>query len=256
MRVRRKWSGQLVPIVQRSSAHFELANASASSDGIEVADRPPARRSGAAQVGQDRRRRRLAIDRRRRHGDAAELRPAGALLVLVDELAHLLDGHQAAEVGLALRLAPREEAVAAENQAVGIRLRFDRAAEHQRQLEPGPLPRHPDDLAAVLLVELLDLLLAVGARGQRDRPVGMQVIDVVVRQKRVQRGVDRRRDAVVAEGAERVVPDHLVFVRFAAVAIDERLELVHVEHGKAGRLDRPQVAAAALDRQHARRLAR
>ena len=32
MRVRRKWSGQLVPILHRSSAHFELANVSASSE--------------------------------------------------------------------------------------------------------------------------------------------------------------------------------------------------------------------------------
>ena len=60
----------------------------------------------------------------------------------------------------------------------------------------------------------------------------MQVIDVIERQKRVQRRVDRRRDAVVAEGAERVVPDHLVFVGFAAVPIDERLELVHVRTAK------------------------
>ena len=69
---------------------------------------------------------------------------------------------------------------------------------------PGPLPGHPDDLAAVLLVELLQLRCAVGARRQRDRPVRMQVIDVIERQERVQRRVDRGRDAVLAERAQRV----------------------------------------------------
>ena len=91
--------------------------------------------------------------------------------------------------------------MAAEDDAVAAGIVLDGAPQHQRQLEPGPLPGHPDDPAAVLLVELAELLLAVGARRQRDRPVRMQVIDVVEGQKRVQRRIDRRRDAVLAERA-------------------------------------------------------
>ena len=83
----------------------------------------------------------------------------------------------------------------------------------------------------------------------------MQVIDVVERQERVQRRVDRRGDAVLAERAQRIERDHLVFVRLAAVARDQLFELVEIQDGEAGRADRSQVAAAALDRQHAHRLA-
>ena len=60
----------------------------------------------------------------------------------------------------------------------------------------------------------------------------MQVIDVRKRQERVQRRVDRRRDAVLAEGAQRIEADHLVFERFAAIALDQRLELVEIQHGE------------------------
>jgi hypothetical protein len=84
----------------------------------------------------------------------------------------------------------------------------------------------------------------------------MQVIDVIERQKRVQRRVDRRGDAVVAKCAQRIERDHLVFVRFAAIARDERFELVEMQERKAGLGDRSQVAAAALDREDANGLAR
>ena len=145
--------------------------------------------------------------------------------------------------------------MAAEDDAVAAGIVLDRLAQHQRQLEAGPLPGHPDDLAAVLLVELLEPGLAVGARRQRDRPVGMQVIDVVERQERVERRVDRGRDAVLAEREQRVEAHHLVLERLAAVARDQALELVEIEHGEAGGADRSQIAAAALHRHHARRRA-
>ena len=83
---------------------------------------------------------------------------------------------------------------------------------------PGRCHGTHDDVPPVAGVELRQLPLAIGAGGQRDAPVGMQVIDVVERQERVQRRVDRRRDAVLAERAQRIEGDHLVFVRFAAVA--------------------------------------
>ena len=53
---------------------------------------------------------------------------------------------------------------------------------------------------------------------------------------------------------QRVVADHLVLVRFAAVAADEIVQLVHVEHREA---DVPidEIAAAALHRHHPARLA-
>ena len=145
--------------------------------------------------------------------------------------------------------------MAAEQDAVAPGMRFHRAPQHHAELETRPLPRQPDDVPAVSRVELRQLPFAVGARGQGDAPVGMQVIDMVERQEGVQRRVDRRGDPVLAERAQRVERDHLVFVRFAAVAGDQLFELLEIQDGEARRADRSQIAAAALHRQHAHRLA-
>ena len=117
--------------------------------------------------------------------------------------------------------------------------------------KPGTLPRHPHDAPAVARVELVEPGPAVGAGRERDRPVRMQVIDVRRGQERVERRVDRRRHAARTERAHRVQVHHLVFVRLAAVAIDQLLELVEIEQRESRARDRSQIAAAALHRQHA-----
>ncbi len=197
---------------------------------------------------------RLAAGRGRRRRSTKE-RPSGALRVVLHELTHLIDGLDAVEIRLLLRLAPREQSMPAEHDPVAARRRLDRLLQHQRQLESRALPRHPGDAPAILLVEFVELLLAVGARGERNRPVRVQMIDVWKRQKRVERRVDRRGDTILAERAERIVADHLVFMRLAAIAADEIVQFVHVEHGETRRADRGEVAAAALDRHDATRLA-
>ena len=131
----------------------------------------------------------------------------------------------------------------------------DSLSKHQRELEARTLPRQPRDVPSVPAVELVELLAAVRARGERDGPVGMQMIDVVEWKKRMQRRVDRRGDAVLAEGAQRIEGDHFVFVRFAAVAADQPLEPVEVQHREPRVRDRPEVAAAPLYRHHADRFA-
>ena len=175
--------------------------------------------------------------------------------VLLDEIAHLVDGADAAHVAVALRLAPGEQPVAAEDQAVAAGCPFDGALQHQRELESRPLPRDPDDLAAVGPVELLHLPLAVGAGSKGDRPVRMQMIDVRKRQEGVEGSVDRCRDAVLAERAERIHRDHLVLERLAAVSRDQAVQLVEIQDREAGRGDRTQIAAASLHRHDALRLA-
>ena len=159
--------------------------------------------------------------------------------MLLDELAHLIDRLQAVRVALVLRGAPREQSVAAEQDAVASGVLHDGAAEHHAQLEARTLPRHPDDAPAVSRVQLVEFSAAVGARRQGNRPVRVQMIDVVERQERVQRRIDRRGDAILAEGAERIERDHLVFVRFAPVARDQLFELVQIQHGEPGR--RPSI---------------
>ncbi len=221
---------------------------------VVVRDHAAVRRHGAAQVWQQRAGERFAVGRGG-GGGAAELRLAGALGMLLDELAHLVDGLDAADVALALRVAPGEQAVAAEDDAVAAGIVLDRLAQHQRQLEPRPLPWHPDDLAAVLLVELLEPGLAVGARRQRDGPVGMQMIDVIEGQERVERRVDRGGHAVLAEGEQRVEAHHLVLELLAAVARDQAFELVEIEQRKSLGPDRSEIAAAAFHGHDARRRA-
>ena len=75
----------------------------------------------------------------------------------------------------------------------------------------------------------------------------MQMIDVVRRQERVQRRVDRRGDAIVAERTERIEADHLVFVRFAAIARDETLQLVEIQQREPARADGRTDVAEAFD---------
>src|SRR5215831_9101807 len=111
--------------------------------------------------------------------------------MLLDEFPHLIDRPDAVHVALALGVAPRKQAVTAEDDAVAAGTGLDRLAEHQCQLESGTLPRYPGDPASVPAVELLEFLRAVRAGRERDRPVRMQVIHVRERQKRVQRRIDR-----------------------------------------------------------------
>src|SRR6185369_11889640 len=98
-------------------------------------------------------------------GRAAESRASATLLVLIEEVAHLIDGADAVQITLLLRLPPREQPVAPEDQAVAARVRVDGFPQHQRELEAWALPRDPDDLPSELTVELLELFRAVGARG-------------------------------------------------------------------------------------------
>src|SRR3954452_546170 len=102
-----------------------------------------------------------------------------------DELAHLVDGTNAVQIALALRVAPGEQAVAAENQAFRAWIVLYRALQHQSKLKPGPLPWKPRDLSSELPVELFELLFAVGAGRERDRPVGMEVVHMMEWQERV-----------------------------------------------------------------------
>ncbi len=219
-------------------------------------DGAPVRRHGAAQIRQNGRGRRGPIATPRTDRTATELRITGLPGVIVDELPHLIDRPDAVHVALLLSVAPGKQAVATEDDAVAARMFLDGAPQHERQLEAGTLPGHPDDRAAVLLVELPQLFLAVRARRKRDRPVRMQVVDMVEREKGVQRRIDRRGDAVLTEGCQGIKGDHLVFVFLALVAGNQGLELVHVENREARRRNRSEIAATALHGQHARGLYR
>jgi len=173
----------------------------------------------------------------------------------LDELSNLVDDGDGIEVALALRIAPREQTMTAEDDAVAAGILLDRPLQHHGQLKTRPLPGYPGELMAEFLVELLHLLPPVGGSGECDGPVGVEVVDVIEGQKAVERGVDGGRDGVVAEGDQRIERNHLILARDAGVDLFERQQLVEVEGGEAGALDAAEVAAGAFDPEHAFRLA-
>ena len=126
----------------------------------EMRDDAPVRRYGPAQRRQNLRGH-VAPVVERFVRKAAERRAACAGAMLVDELAHLIDGADAVEVALALRGAPGKEPMAAEDQSICARVVPDRRFDEERELEPGPLPGHPDDAPAEPAIEFLELLFAV-----------------------------------------------------------------------------------------------
>ena len=84
----------------------------------------------------------------------------------------------------------------------------------------------------------------------------MQVIHVRKRQESVERRVNGRGDAILTEGAQRIIRHHLVFVLLALVPCSELIELVQIQNGEPGDADRSQVAAASLDGHDTRGLSR
>ena len=90
-------------------------------------------------------------------------------------------------------------------------------------------------------------LLAVDRRGDRDPGVGMQVVDVGAVDQAVHGGVDRRRGAAFAVGAEVERRDHLVLAVDARIDVDERAQAVEPQHGEPGLGQRAEVTARALD---------
>src|SRR6186713_613563 len=88
---------------------------------VEVPDDATVGRDRAAQVREDLGNGGFAIGDDGLHGGAAEARAIGAPLVRLDELPHLIDGADAAQVAFLLRRAPGEETVAAEDDAVAAR---------------------------------------------------------------------------------------------------------------------------------------
>src|SRR5579859_8208843 len=98
--------------------------------------------------------------------------------MLGNEFAHLVDGLNAIEIALALRHSPGEQPMSSQDEPFGLRMIFYRLFNQHRQFKSRTLPRQPHDGPGKLLVELVQLLLSIGARRQRNRPVRMQVVNV------------------------------------------------------------------------------
>ena len=103
----------------------------------------------------------------------------------------------------------------------------------QCKFKPRALPREPHDPAVEFLVELFQFALAIGARRQRNRPVGMQMVDVQKREECVQRRIDGGCNRVLAERRKWIIAHHLVFVRLSAIQFFEVLEAVKIKKCKS-----------------------
>ena len=148
-------------------------------------------------------------------------------------------------VGLArvARVAPRRDAVAAEDDA--DRLRVGRLARPRSRGRAGTRapPRHPHD---AITEALLGQCLAVDRRGQGDARVGMEMIDVSRVDETVHRRVDRRCGAAPSVQAVVERGDHLVLSFDAGVDVDERPHTIEAQHGQTFLRQRAEVAAGAL----------
>ena len=186
-----------------------------------------------------------AVSRRQRLGDLAA--EHGLLHVRGQPFLGALDHREGRLVARLGRVAPGEQAVALEDDALQLRLFLRQLFQFQAQVVARTLPRQPTQFA---FEDLLGQRAAVPAGGDRDHRIRMHVVDVPAVDVGVQRRVDRRGARVQVERAVRQVADHLVLVFQAAVALFERLQLVHVQGREAVQFDRTQVAAGTLHPQH------
>ena len=155
-----------------------------------------------------------------------------------------VDDPEAVLLGLLAGVAPRGDAVAAEDAADRLRVGLLDRGDVEAELEARTTPGHPDDLVAE---DLLGQRLAVGGRRDRDAGVGVQVVDVRGVDQAVHRGVDRRGGAALAVQAVVERRDHLVLALDPGVDLGQRAHPVQPQHGQAGLGQRAQVAAGALD---------
>src|SRR5579872_1273255 len=155
-------------------------------------------------------------------------------LMLQDEFAHLIDGVNAIEVALALGVAPGEEAMTSENEAICRWILFNGAFNHERKFESGALPGKPCDIAVEFFVEFFQFALAVGAGSQCDGPVGMQMVDVREGKEGVKRSIDGSGDTIFSKSGERIVADHLIFKFLTAIEVFELFEAVEIKKSEAG----------------------
>ncbi len=136
--------------------------------------------------------------------------------------------------------------MAAEHDALHVRIGVGHRAEFQAQIKAWPLPGQKAKLSAI---DLFRQSFGVLARCNRDDRVGMNMIDMAMRDEAVQGCIDRGRAWIEVEGAMVVERDHLVLMREAAIDRFEAQELVHIERREAVELHRADVAARAFDPQ-------
>src|ERR1700751_1425431 len=200
----------------------------------------------AANYGHDRTGHRLAdVGPSRWHLDAPENGLVAALLGKPDDRpVNRVDG---ASIALVFTVAPGEEAVGLQNDALGIRAFLGPALHPHPELEARASPRQPADL---LPVDLRGDLFGFGRGRDRDHRIRVHVVDITGGQETVERRVDRGRAWVQVEGAVVIELHHFVLHLRPRITLAEQTELVEIERGEAVEFHRTQAAAGALHPEH------
>src|SRR5271167_758889 len=175
-----------------------------------------------------------------------------ALDLTKHELADLIDDPNCIEIACALCVAPGEESVSTQYDAIATGMRLHGILHHEAQLKSRTLPRNPHDFVIESEIEFLKAFETVRGRCQRDAPVGMKMVYVTKRKKGVQRRVDGSCHVVLAERTQRIKVHHLVLVGNTSIAALEANDLVEEKSSKAAALDASKVAAAPLNPQNFR----
>ena len=151
--------------------------------------------------------------------------------VVLDEPLGGPDDLERARLALVGGVAPRGDAVTAEDGADRSRVRAPDRGHVQAELEARPPPADPGDAIAEAAA---GLVLAVGRGREGDAGVGVEVIDVTSVDQPVHRGVDRRRRAAAPVEAEVEGGDHLVLALDARIDVDEGAQAVEPKHRETG----------------------
>ena len=211
---------------------------------VEGQDHAPVAAEQAAQPGRHGERHAAPLlGRRRRHGDAAEARPA--LRPMGDRLLGAADQLDRREIGLLHRGAPADGPVLLEQDGARLGMRLEGLGHLLGDGEARAQIGERDDVAAVDLSEHLGAAVVVG---ERDDRVGMRVDDRVGGEEAVERRLDGRPRARGLEQGVREVVDHHLVVHVRA--LEEGPDVVDHDAGEVLLLDALQIGAAALDAEH------
>ena len=135
-----------------------------------------------------------------------------------DEFPDGIQDTQRAHIGFTAGRSPGEQAMRSENHTITAGILRDGVLKPQAQLKARALPWQPDQVDALLVAKPFEEGWSICGCGKRNRPVWVEVVDVALRDKCVERRINRWCRAVLSECAERVQRNHLIFKVQAAVA--------------------------------------
>ena len=164
-----------------------------------------------------------------------------------DEFPDGIQDTQRAHIGFTAGRSPREQTMRAENHTITTGILGDGGLKPQSKLKARALPWQPDEVDAFRFPQALEEGWSICGCSKRNRPVRVEVVDVALRDKCVERCINRWCSAVLPKCAEGVERNHFIFEVQAAVTGLQGFQLVLVERRKARALDGAKVATGTFN---------